>query len=101
MAGVREGQPSGPAGLQSPRRAFGLLETLAENGPIGLSQLAAESGLPPEQLRAMVAPDRVAAAGAVDLGSRAARATDELVSGAVPVLNRTARTLADGLGTAR
>lgn len=46
MTDVRDGQPSDTGGVQSVRRAFGLLETLAENGPMGLSQLAAESGLP-------------------------------------------------------
>ena len=46
MAEVRDGQQSGPGGVQSVRRAFGLLETLAESGPMSLSQLSAESGLP-------------------------------------------------------
>jgi IclR family acetate operon transcriptional repressor len=46
MTGEWDGQPSGPGGVESVRRAFRLLETLAEKGPMGLSQLAAESGLP-------------------------------------------------------
>lgn len=49
MPGVHVGQQStspDAGGVQSVRRAFELLETLAAHGPMGLSQLAAESGLP-------------------------------------------------------
>jgi IclR family transcriptional regulator, acetate operon repressor len=47
MAGNRAGQQSASTGgVQSVRRAFELLELLAENGPVGLSGLAVESGLP-------------------------------------------------------
>jgi IclR family transcriptional regulator, acetate operon repressor len=47
MADNRSGQQSASTGgVQSVRRAFELLELLAEHGPIGLSGLAAESGLP-------------------------------------------------------
>ena len=46
MTGVQDGQQSTAAGVQSVRRAFELLETLAEGGPMSLSQLFAKSGLP-------------------------------------------------------
>jgi len=46
MTGIRDGQQSTSGGVQSIRRAFELLETLAEGGPMSLSQLSAESGLP-------------------------------------------------------
>ena len=46
MTGARVGQQSTTGGVQSIRRAFELLETLAESGPMSLSQLSAKSGLP-------------------------------------------------------
>ena len=42
--GPRDREPRG--GVQSIERAFDVLETLAEHGPMGLSRLSAESGLP-------------------------------------------------------
>lgn len=46
MTGIRNGQQSTAGGVQSIRRAFEVLETLAESGPMSLSQLSERSGLP-------------------------------------------------------
>ncbi|MGH8964351.1 MAG: IclR family transcriptional regulator [Actinomycetes bacterium] len=46
MTGARGGQQANAGGVQSVRRAFELLETLAEGGPMSLSQLSSSSGLP-------------------------------------------------------
>ena len=46
MTDAQDGQQSTAGGVQSIRRAFELLETLAESGPMTLSQLSANSGLP-------------------------------------------------------
>jgi IclR family acetate operon transcriptional repressor len=46
MTGVQEGQQPTVGPVQSVGRAFEVLETLAASGPMSLSQLSVESGLP-------------------------------------------------------
>ena len=47
VSGAKGGKPRGAGGVQSIERAFTILETLAQGGGVmGLSALAAESGLP-------------------------------------------------------